>query len=362
VSNTTTNQMHTTTASHVQVQGVPYPFNAQFQNTNVPGVQFNGLPFTNTNTVYTTTQQSLQYGDNGQTVPSHYSSQARGILPVLPPAIPYNYVPNGPGTREKEPDKFDGKSVEWCDYIIHFESVATWNRWNNAQKAQQLIMSLRGSAQKLLSDIRPDMLTNYEEIKGLLTRRFNPVERETAYRCEFRNRRQKRQESASDFGYALHRLCLQAFPGVGQEAREIYVIDQFINGLSRPEIRSHVQFRHPQTINAAIALAVEFEAFEGAQGILKKPRFEEDSQINLISDKVPKQPSSHTSRTDSITLSDIAKLIENLSLAVKRNNSRSNSRGRQESRERSKHTNFECFSCHGKGHIATNCPNLKSGN
>jgi hypothetical protein len=151
--------MQTSSASHAQVQGVPYPFNTRVQNTNLPGVPYYGLPFTNTNTVYTTTQQSLQYGDNGQTIYSHYSSQARGVLPVLPPAIPYHYVYNGPGLREKEPGKFDGKSVEWCDYIIHFESVAQWNRWDDAQKAYH-DLSLRDSAQKLLSDIRPNMLTN----------------------------------------------------------------------------------------------------------------------------------------------------------------------------------------------------------
>jgi hypothetical protein len=77
----------------------------------------------------------------------------------------------------------------------------------------------------------------------------------------------KSQKSASNFGFTLQRLCSLAFPEVLSNARKIYVINHFINGLSCPEIRSHIQFRHPSTINAAIALAVKFKAFKGSQGI-----------------------------------------------------------------------------------------------
>jgi hypothetical protein len=31
-------------------------------------------------------------------------------------------------TRNIEPDRFDGSSTEWTDYIIHFEQVAAWNK------------------------------------------------------------------------------------------------------------------------------------------------------------------------------------------------------------------------------------------
>lgn len=51
--------------------------------------------------------------------------------------------------KEKEPDKFDGKSVEWQDYEKHFEQVALWNGWSEREKATQLVMSLRGVAERL---------------------------------------------------------------------------------------------------------------------------------------------------------------------------------------------------------------------
>ncbi|KAH3865637.1 hypothetical protein DPMN_028679 [Dreissena polymorpha] len=112
--------------------------------------------------------------------------------------------------KAKEPEKCDGQSADWRDYIVHFKNVAHWNDWDNLEKAQQLIMSLKGKAQKLLSDLQPSQMNNYSYLLEVLGRRFSPVEGETTYRYEFRNRCQKKTESAADFVYALQKLCLQA--------------------------------------------------------------------------------------------------------------------------------------------------------
>lgn len=55
-----------------------------------------------------------------------------------------------PIRKEKETDKFDGRSVEWKEFIVHFEQVSSWNRWTYDEQGQQLVMCLRGEAQKLL--------------------------------------------------------------------------------------------------------------------------------------------------------------------------------------------------------------------
>lgn len=268
-----------------------------------------------------------------------------------PPAFPPSK-----GRKSKEPSTFDGKSCDWRDYIIHFECVAAWNCWSEQEKIQQLIMSLRGQAQKMLGELDLEQLRSYQLIKTFIGRRFNPIEREPAYRCEFRNRKQQRQETASDFGYSLQRLCIQAFPNINAEAREIYLIDQFIHGLSRPDLRSHIQYRHPNTIDAAIALAVEFEAFEGSQGILRKPHFETESQINTLKSSEHDKSQGHSSREDTTTLHDIAKLLQDLMITIKRSNSCNSSRSRSNSADRRlKLDSIECYRCHKKGHIASNC-------
>ena len=68
-----------------------------------------------------------------------------------------------------------------------------------------------------------EQYNNYETLKTTLSHRFNPQERESAYKCEFRNRRRMKDESPSDFGFALRCLSLKAFPSVLYSALEMYV-------------------------------------------------------------------------------------------------------------------------------------------
>lgn len=70
--------------------------------------------------------------------------------------------------REKEPDKFDGRRVEWKDFIVQFEHVSSWNRWSVHGKAQQLVMCLRGTEQKILADFTYNELNNYDLLKSVL--------------------------------------------------------------------------------------------------------------------------------------------------------------------------------------------------
>ena len=82
-----------------------------------------------------------------------------------------------------EPETFDGlSSAEWAEYIIHIEQIAEWNNWSNTQKAKMLSIKLRGEAQKLLGSLSSDQYNNYETLKTTLSHRFNPQERESAYR------------------------------------------------------------------------------------------------------------------------------------------------------------------------------------
>ncbi|CAC5361832.1 unnamed protein product [Mytilus coruscus] len=169
--------------------------------------------------------------------------------------------------KQKDPDTYDGKHTEWPDYICHFEQVALWSRWSEDEMAAQLTICLRGNAQRALSELSREELFNFNRLKRSLTQRFCPPERETAYRCEFRNRsrRRKGEESVADYGYTLKRLVTHAFPSIPVNIRESLIIEQYISGLPNLELKRHVQFCHLTSLDRAISLALEFEAFEGSQ-------------------------------------------------------------------------------------------------
>jgi hypothetical protein len=138
--------------------------------------------------------------------------------------------------------------------------VADWNKWSPDEMAMQLVMSLQGEALILLSEMPLEIQNNYDSLVEELTRRFNPVEREAAHRVEFRNRLRNSNESAMQYGYALKRLAVKAFPTLTLSAQEQWIMDQFVAGLENVDLKKHVQFGHPRTLNEAISLAVEYDA------------------------------------------------------------------------------------------------------
>lgn len=115
---------------------------------------------------------------------------------------------------------------------------------------------------------------------SLSNKGFIPPGQESASRSELRNRRRDKNESVTDYGYALRRLGCLAFPGIPYDAKEIYITDKFIYGLGSQEIKKHVTFHHLKTLDETISLAVEFESFDGSQSTLNKPKVYE--QINTV--------------------------------------------------------------------------------
>ena len=174
--------------------------------------------------------------------------------------------------KPKEPQTYDGTS-DFKDYILHFEQVAIWNKWSDIDKAQQLVMCLRGQAQNILSDLTLGQMNKYSEVRAAVERRFDPPGRETAYKCELRDKRLHQSESISQYGYSIRRLVMLAYPPeIPRDARDVFAIDHFIHGLSSYDMKKHVHFNHPKTLDEAITSAVEYEAFESSIQIPKQTK------------------------------------------------------------------------------------------
>ncbi|KAK3607110.1 hypothetical protein CHS0354_026320 [Potamilus streckersoni] len=80
--------------------------------------------------------------------------------------------------------------------------------------------------------------------------RFSPIERETAYRCKFRNRGRPKSEYPADYGFVMRRLACRESPTIPVSAGKT-LINQYIDD--------------------AMVNAIEYEAFEGTWPNLQKP-------------------------------------------------------------------------------------------
>ena len=99
-------------------------------------------------------------------------------------------IAEGPAPRyravsKKKPATYDGQS-SLQDYLVQFELLAEINGWDDFTKAMELATSLRGQAQGVLSDLRPDLRRDYSALVNALTARFEPVNQTELYRAQMK--------------------------------------------------------------------------------------------------------------------------------------------------------------------------------
>jgi len=234
-------------------------------------------------------------------------------------------------------DQYSGKA-DLLDYLQHFERVATWNRWTSEDKAVQLAMALTGDARMVLTDQPVWVTSDYNQLVKSLRQRFCPEGRETTYKAEFRRRTRQTGESVRDFGYALRRMAARAFPHIPQDAREEWILDQFLSGLTDQEQRRHVQFAHPHTVEEAIALADEYEGF------YNKPR-------KPVAAAVTKSVVTPETTDLQSVIRDLQKKVEALQSHKGPRRVKGQGQGRRVIR---------CYHCGQEGHIVRECPEKKS--
>ena len=65
----------------------------------------------------------------------------------------------------------------------------------------------------------------YGALVTALTQRFKPEGQEEAHKVQFWNRFWRKDESFMEYGYALRRLAIRAFPQIKNEAWEELIVD-----------------------------------------------------------------------------------------------------------------------------------------
>ena len=247
--------------------------------------------------------------------------------------------PRGKSRLSYKPDKYDG-TTDWADYLRHFQMVSAWNRWNLEEKAVQLTINLTGIARQAWVDSFSDVSApvSYESLVAALTQRFKPEGQEEAYKAEFRHRGRKREESFMEYGYALKRLAIRAFPRIKHDAREDIIVDQFLQGLVDMDMRRHVSLAHPSSLDQAVSLATEYEVITQS---LKTPQFHKPKQVAAVKES----GETNNAKTLQTLVGAINKQTRQLNTLVKPESAKSWTSGP-----------VVCFACQQEGHIARYCP------
>ena len=167
------------------------------------------------------------------------------------------------GAMRRKPKKaayYNGKN-SWKDYHAQFELVAILNGWNEETKALELATNLRGSARSILADLDPDKRYHYESLVSALSARFEPDYQADMYLAQIRNRTRQKSESLPELGQAIKRLARYALPSAPSSVRQWLSLTQFTEALNNESLEYAVKQARPKTVDEAVKVAMETEAF-----------------------------------------------------------------------------------------------------
>lgn len=166
--------------------------------------------------------------------------------------------------KPKKPATYDGQTG-WREYLIHFEMVSEFNKWDDRTKAFELALSLRDDAQVTLSDLKHPERKNFNTIVAALTSRFEPEDQSELYRSALKSRFRKKDETLTEFAQDIKRLVRLAYPNTDMDVRSTLARNAFEDSLGDPDMEWAVHQGKPKTIETAVKLALEFEAFRGSR-------------------------------------------------------------------------------------------------
>ncbi len=162
--------------------------------------------------------------------------------------------------RHMVPDKFDGKTMEWADYLVHFEIVSEVNGWQGRIKAMQLAGSLTGRARHVLSGLPGEEYSHWGRLTARLAQAFDPPHQEEAHRNALRMRCRRKEETPQEFGQDLELLSRRAYPQLNREACNTLALDYFMRAQPEGELRLIGLLKSPRDVREAANFVAQYES------------------------------------------------------------------------------------------------------
>ena len=148
--------------------------------------------------------------------------------------------------------------------------------------AMELATSLRSDAISILADMPEQSRSDYDSLVSALATRFEPKDMASLYMSQIRSRMRKKSESIPELAQSIKKLARHALPASAPEVREWLALQYFIEALNDEFMEFSVSHRKPQTVDEAMKIAVEVEAFQ----LCRKRRHGKD-QVRMQREQSP---------------------------------------------------------------------------
>ena len=122
------------------------------------------------------------------------------------------------------------------DYLVQFNMTGDLNHCDERTKAMELATSLRGAAQTVLSDLRPEQRTDFDQLISALTARFEPTKQTELYQAKIEGRLRKKSKSVQELATNIKRLVQRAYPQATNDLKDQIARDCFIDSINEHKL------------------------------------------------------------------------------------------------------------------------------
>ena len=252
------------------------------------------------------------------------------------------------------PDIYTGEE-EWSDWLFQFESCAALNDWDDDLKCKFIIVRLKGTAGKALSDLDTETKKDWKKLRTELGTRFDTTTRPDLYKSEFMGRKRKETESYLELGNSIRTLARKAYPSLSNSVRDELAKDQFLRGLDKTELALKVRHANPKTLDEAIRMTLEWEAVEkDVKNLNKGP---EPKVLAVKSEEnVGACANIASNKTDELIglMSEMLKMMKDDREAGQFDGGQRRGRGRGQ-------RVVQCWNCKENGHTSRECQKPSAG-
>ncbi|KAF6217326.1 hypothetical protein GE061_001680 [Apolygus lucorum] len=155
-----------------------------------------------------------------------------------------------------KPKPYDG-TVDWDSYLTQFELIAVRNGWDNVTKVAVLGAALCGPALTLLSELHHPI--GYDDLVSALDARYGIKNQMQLHLVLLQCRVQKPNEDIRTYHREMQELGRKAWPQA-KGSMDSVIVTHFMNGLRDLRIRERVLTAWPETMTAALTVALRMEA------------------------------------------------------------------------------------------------------
>ena len=140
--------------------------------------------------------------------------------------------------------------MTWEEYLTHFNLFSDWNGWNADDKAEALLMALKGDAADLVYGLPECRRLSFEQLGIVLRSRFGAGVNIAADKKKLKDRRKLKEESWNQMGQDIAKLARRIYI-TAPDVAESEAKDAFIRALPE-DLKLVVAAGNPPTLRDCI--------------------------------------------------------------------------------------------------------------